>query len=464
MPESKITLSELNLMVRNALQNAFPDTVWVVAEIAEQKQNQTGHCYLELIEKEEGTDRITARARATIWASLWRMLNPYFESVTGRPLSAGIKVLIQVSVEFHEVYGFSLNIRDIDPTYTIGDLSRKRAETIARLKKEGVFEMNRELSMSMAPRNIAVISSPTAAGLGDFVDQLEKNEYGFQYTIRLFPAVMQGENAEQSIRNAMDQVYLFDGFFDVVVLIRGGGATADLGCFDSYELAYYITQLPIPVLTGIGHERDESVADLVANVRVKTPTAAAEFLVGRSLAFLRRIDESQQRLMKTVQTRLSFERMRNGRIVAGLKPMVVRMLQSRQHQLSSDQSRCVSLVSTLLIEHKNLLQQKSNLLQQWTNMSLSQGNNVLEGNKKRLKILYRSFLNGEKLKLQNYEKTNRLVSPLNVLRRGYSITTQNGKTLKNSDQVEPGTSIRTILSSGEIISVVEKLKKQKKSL
>ncbi len=464
MPESKITLSELNLMVRNALQDAFPDTIWVVAEIAEQKQNQTGHCYLELIEKDEQTDRVTARARATIWASLWRMLKPYFESVTGRPLSAGIKVLVQASVEFHEVYGFSLNIRDIDPTYTIGDLSRKRAETISRLKKEGVFEMNRELSMSLAPRNIAVISSPTAAGLGDFVDQLEKNEYGFQYTLRLFPAVMQGENAEQSIRTAMDQVYSFDGFFDVLVLIRGGGATTDLGCFDSYELAYYITQLPIPVITGIGHERDESVADLVANVRVKTPTAAAEFLIGRSLSFLRRIDESQQRFTKTVQSRLSFERMRNSRIVAGLRPMVARMLQSRQHQLEINQSRCVSLVSALLAGHKNLLQQKSNQLNQQTGMVLLQAKNRLQVDRIRLKTAYRSLLNGEMLKLHNLEKANRLVSPVNVLRRGYSITVQNGKAIKNSDQVESGTSIRTILSSGEIISVVEKLKKQKKSL
>ncbi|MDP4205536.1 MAG: exodeoxyribonuclease VII large subunit, partial [Bacteroidota bacterium] len=205
--DARLTLSELNMLVRDVLQDAFSETIWVIAEIAELKQNQSGHCYLELIEKDELTDTVTARSRATIWGYTYRMLKPYFESTTGHQLAAGIKVLLNVTVEFHEVYGFSLNVRDIDPTYTLGDLARKRAEIIARLEREGVLTMNKELSMPLIPKNIAVISSPTAAGLGDFMDQLDKNPYKYRFYTRLFPALMQGAGAEASIISALEQIY-----------------------------------------------------------------------------------------------------------------------------------------------------------------------------------------------------------------------------------------------------------------
>ena len=276
-----IGLYQLNSLVKQELKNRFPDTFLVIAEIADVKENRSGHCYLELVEKREGDDAVIATARATIWAFTYRMLKPYFETTTGKSLQRGIKVLVSVEIVFHELYGYSLNIKNIDPTFTVGDLERKRKEIIDRLTQEGVIDMNRELELPMLPKTIAVISSPTAAGYGDFTDQLHRNVYGYAFHTKLFPAVMQGEKTTESVIAALERIYEYESLFDVVVIIRGGGSQTDLGSFDSYDLAANVAQFPIPVLAGIGHERDETIVDRVAYRSVKTPTAAAAFLIER---------------------------------------------------------------------------------------------------------------------------------------------------------------------------------------
>jgi exodeoxyribonuclease VII large subunit len=276
MDQKAISLCELLAQVKSALKNTLPFSWWIRAEISELKANYSGHCYLELIEKNDLTDTIKAKVKATIWSSVFRMLQPYFETTTQTKLVAGIKVMIKVSADFHELYGFSLNVTDIEPSYTIGEMARQKLEIINRLKTEGVFEMNRSLSIPEIPCRIAVISSKTAAGLGDFMDQLSGNQYGYKFYIQLFPAAMQGLEAEQSVIEALDKVNRYEEFFDVVVLIRGGGAQSDLSCFNSYWLNFNICQFTLPVLTGIGHEQDETIADLVAFKRLKTPTAVAE--------------------------------------------------------------------------------------------------------------------------------------------------------------------------------------------
>jgi exodeoxyribonuclease VII large subunit len=228
-----------------------------VAEISELNMNRSGHCYLELIEKDSLSDKIIAKSRATIWAFTFRTLKAYFETTTGETLRGGLKVLLKASIEFHEVFGFSLNIQDIDPQYTLGDLARKKAQIIQQLTSEGVLDMNKGLPFPLVPQRIAVISSETAAGYGDFLNQLETNSFGYCFFTELFPAIMQGDKASESIILALEHVYSHIDEFDLVAIMRGGGSKSDLNCFDDYELAYFITQFPLPILTGIGHERDD---------------------------------------------------------------------------------------------------------------------------------------------------------------------------------------------------------------
>ena len=279
-PASVLSLTELNRNIKQALRDALPETYWVRAETSEVRVNSySGHCYLEFIEKDERTGQVAARARGTIWAQQYAVIRPYFEEETGRPFTSGLKVLVRVAVDFHELYGLSLTVHDIDPSFTVGDLVRRRKEIIRQLQADGVFDLNRSLSLPPRPQRIAVISSATAAGYEDFTDQLLGNEYGFPFYVRLYPALMQGERTEASIIAALDRIYAVREAFDVVVIIRGGGSTADLSSFDSYALAANCAQFPLPIITGIGHERDDTVVDLVAHTRLKTPTAVAAFLI-----------------------------------------------------------------------------------------------------------------------------------------------------------------------------------------
>jgi len=274
-----ITLSDMQERIKQALTGALPDSYWVTAEINELKTNSTGHCYLELVEKDETGEALKAKAAATIWASTFRLLKPYFETTTGRALSSGIRVLVKVNVQFHSVYGLCLSITDIDPAYTVGEVELQRRKTIARLKEEGVFEMNRELELPLLPQRIAIVSSEQAAGYGDFINHLHNNDYDFAFRTQLFPSLVQGAGAAQSIIEQLALINEQRKAFDVVVIIRGGGSAADLACFDEYELAAHVAQFPLPVLAGIGHEKDESVVDLVAHAAFKTPTAVANFLI-----------------------------------------------------------------------------------------------------------------------------------------------------------------------------------------
>ena len=253
----ELTLTQLNSIVKDALRQCFPDRYWVRAEVSEARDNYTGHCYLEFIEKDKRNSQIIAKARGNIWANRWRIIKPYFERETGQIFGPGIKVLVEVSVEFHEVYGYSLVVNDIDPTYTIGDMARNRAEILRRLDEAGVKDLNKELEMAELPRRYAIISSPTAAGYGDFMNQLENNQRGYKIYTKLFPSIMQGAQTGASIISALSMIYEYQDLFDAVVIIRGGGATSDLNAFDDFELAYNVAQFPLPVITGIGHDRSE---------------------------------------------------------------------------------------------------------------------------------------------------------------------------------------------------------------
>ncbi len=274
-----LSLSDMQQRIKQVLEGALSGSYWITAEINELKTNSAGHCYLELVEKDEAGGTLKAKASATIWAYTFRMLKPYFETTTGRALGAGIRVLVKANVQFHAVYGLSLSITDIDPAYTVGEVELQRRKTIAQLQADGVFDMNRELELPLLPQRVAVISSEQAAGFRDFMNHLHHNEYDFAFHTQLFPSLMQGAGAVQGIIESLSLVNAHRNAFDAVVIIRGGGSVADLACFDDYELAAHVAQFPLPVLTGIGHDKDESVVDMVAHTAFKTPTAVADFLI-----------------------------------------------------------------------------------------------------------------------------------------------------------------------------------------
>ncbi len=409
MPEENRTLSELLGQVKGALEKGLPDQYWVVAEIMELRENR--HCYLELIEKSEENDSLLAKVRATIWASRYGMLRPFFEASTGTRLKSGIKILCKASVEFHAQYGLSLNITDIDPSYTLGDLARKKQEVIQRLRKEGVFDMNRELPFPLVPQHIAVISSQTAAGYGDFMETIQNNRHGFYFHATLFPAVMQGDEAPLSITSAMEEIYESDSDFDCVVLIRGGGSKADLESFNHYDLSYFITQFPLPVITGIGHERDESVADMVAHKGLKTPTAVAEFLVDQLLAFEFQLSAMLDRLSTSVRMRVQGDLSRLERYGRDMMHLSKALLFQQSEQVRQTEDR-------LRRELAMLLERKGEYLAQ-------------------------------------LKKRNELVDPRNILLRGYSMTLLEGKSVSSIKNIKPGSLLETRLYKGSIISKVE---------
>ena len=310
----------------------LPDEYWVEAELSECRENG-GHCYMELIEKDEHSNTPIARAAAKCWRQTWLMVKPYFERTTGQPLRAGMKVLLKVYAQFHESYGFSWIVSDIDPTYTMGDMARRRQEIVNQLREEGVFDLQKELEIPMFAQRIAVVSSENAAGYGDFCNQLADNEYGFVFQTMLFPAIMQGEQVEQSVIAALNKINNVIDDFDVVVIIRGGGATADLSGFDTLALAENVANFPLPIITGIGHDRDESILDMVSHTRVKTPTAAAAFLIDHLAEVMSRIDECQTAVVAYVNRRMEMERMRLDRVSTHLAASCKELLLNKRHRV-----------------------------------------------------------------------------------------------------------------------------------
>ena len=344
--ENHITLFELNRLVREAIEIEMPNEYWVEAEVAECREAR-GHCYLELIEKDEQTATPIAKASAKCWASKWAVVKPYFERTTGQRLVAGMKVLLKVYPQFHEAFGFSWIVTDIDPTYTLGDMARQRQAIIRQLKAEGVFDLQKELTLPLFCQRIAVISSETAAGYGDFCHQLSNNPYGFQFETHLFSAIMQGEEVEGSIINALTRIY--DQPFDCVVIIRGGGATSDLSGFDTLALAEHVANFPIPIITGIGHERDECILDMVSHIRVKTPTAAAALLIEHLKGVLDAIEGAQERITRAAQQQLAAVSYQLTALEQRIPLLLERRMTNALHQLQLIEERVKGLDPQLLL-------------------------------------------------------------------------------------------------------------------
>lgn len=418
-------------MVRDVVELGMPGSYWVEAELSEVRE-RSGHCYMELVQKDLTGNSTVARASARCWRSTWASVRPGFEQVTGEHFRAGLKVLLQVHAQFHENFGFSWIVTDIDPAYTLGDMARRRQEIIRILKEEGVFDLNKELCLSLFASRIAVVSSESAAGYGDFCNQLDTNAYGFAFSVRLFPAVMQGERTEGSIISALDAINSEADDFDCVVIIRGGGAVSDLSAFDSLALAENVANFPLPVITGIGHERDESVLDMVANKRVKTPTAAAALLIENLKHTYDRIVQAQERISVSVSRRMEYERVRLER-VSGRIPVLFSLVKTRQQaRIDSLFARVGAAAGRIVAEERLRLDRLSVALAPAVRQRLSAENHRLE-------------LLGQRISA---------VDPAILLRRGYSITLHNGRAVYSPDQLSDGDVIETRLAEGNVRSVV----------
>jgi len=327
---TSLSLSELCALLDEQIQQAFPATYWVRAEIAQ--LTDRGHCYLELVEKGE-RGIFAAKMRATCWSNTWQLISAYFLQETGKRPEAGMQVLVEVSVEFHPVYGLSLNIQNIDPSFTLGDLARQRQLTLQRLEQDGVLDMNKSLALPTVIRRIAVISAEAAAGYGDFIHQLSDNPYHLSFTTQLYPAVMQGEGAAHSIISALNTIAANTDDYDCVAIIRGGGATTDLTCFDTYELASHCAQFPLPILSGIGHTRDISIVDMVVHSSLKTPTAVAEMLIDHNAQQLVRIDQLRQRLARVATQIVAIRKQQIEQLRLTLQYTIARTLQTERNKI-----------------------------------------------------------------------------------------------------------------------------------
>lgn len=434
MQSKPYTLFELNNIVRKSIELTLRDEYWVEAEISEVRENN-GHCYMELVQKDERGNTPVARASAKCWRSVWQTIRPKFERITNMRLHSGMKVLLLVYPQFHEAYGFSWIVDDIDPTYTLGDMARRRQEIIKTLKEEGVFDLNRQIPLATFAQRIAVISSMTAAGYGDFCHQLEDNRYGFRFSITLFPAIMQGEGIEQSVISQLNEIYDRIDQYDCVVIIRGGGASSDLSGFDSLALAENIANFPLPVITGIGHDRDETVADMVAHTRVKTPTAAAAMLIDNLRRIADHISDMQQRISSIVLMTLQTEHQRLSRL-SQIIPALFSVVSVKQT------ARVDNLAQRLAAAARNLIADKRSRL------------GILSS---RLGPSATGIAAKETHRLEMLAQRASAVDPQLMLSRGYSITmTPDGKVVKDAATLAEGTEITTRLSKGEVKSIVTK--------
>ena len=433
MEHTPLSLYELNALVRQSVRLCMPDAYWVQAELSDVRTNYSGHCYLEFVQKDPHSNALLAKARGIIWSNVFGRLKPYFERETGQAFAAGLKVLVKVTVDFHELYGYSLTVSDIDPTYTLGDMARRRKEILQRLDAEGVLTMNKELELPELAQRIAVISSPTAAGYGDFCGQLRQNAFGFVFYTKLFPAVMQGDQVEASVIRALNRIYAEADRWDVVVIIRGGGAVSDLSGFDTYGLAANCAQFPLPIITGIGHERDDTVIDLVSHTRVKTPTAAAEFLINHLRATADRLEQYASFFRQEVPGLLSRHKER-------LERWVTRIPARVQMRLQNEGFRQERLLKRIHLAWQTRLMRETYRLQV----------------EPRLGVALQARLQREAQRLQLFGQQVKSASPDLLLQRGYSITLKNGKAVTDPSLLSPGDEVVTRVAKGEFRSKVIK--------
>jgi exodeoxyribonuclease VII large subunit len=452
----KLSLTELQLIIKDSLYLALPDFYWVIGEISEIKENYAGHCYLELVEKHPDEKNPKARIKAIIWSNRYRFLKSLFENLTGESLSEGMKILVKTKVEYHELYGLSLVISDIDPSFTIGEIALKRQMVIKRLEEEGVFSMNKEIEFPFVPQKIAVISSKNSAGYSDFMTHIKENSYGYIFYTALFESAMQGTETEQSVITALDRIADYPDLFDVVVIIRGGGSQSDLSWFDSYNIAYHVTQFPIPVITGIGHEKDLSVTDMVAFESLKTPTAVADYLIDSVLNAENSLNEMSTEIAEKSRSIIEDNRHLLESFRLKLIPVSKLLISSHKERLSGSIIELINHGKEYILKAGLYPASQKSRLTSSTGSFLPGKRSVAERKRLDLMNFTLNTLGKIKVRLSGLDNTLSILNPENVLKRGYTITTLNGVIIKSSGQVEGDDIIDTRLSDGRVRSKVMK--------
>ncbi|HPC98848.1 MAG TPA: exodeoxyribonuclease VII large subunit [Bacteroidales bacterium] len=451
----KLSLTELQLLIRDSLYTSLPGFFWVFAEIAEAKENFSGHCYLELIEKHPDETNVRARVRAVIWNNRYRLVKSSFESITGERLREGLKILFRAKIEYHEVYGLSLIITDIDPAFTVGEMALRRRQILLKLEEDGVISMNRELELSPAPKRIAVISSKNAAGYNDFIKHLNSNIYGYVFHTALFDAVMQGQETEESIISALNRISEYAGLFDAVAIIRGGGSQSDLSWFDNYNIAYHITQFPLPVLTGIGHEKDLTVTDIVAFHALKTPTAVADYLIERMVSAESILEELGNEISSLASEIIDDKKELIGSWRLRLLPVAGMMLSSERKRLSALTVKMTLSGRKLLNGFMITLSDYMKGLRTNTGVFLKRNQADLSGSAEIIKINSRNVLMKAVQTLEYQHNKLSVLDPLNVLKRGFTLTVKDGEIIKSVEMVNTGDKVTTIFRDGSVTSRVE---------
>ena len=450
----KLTLTELQLIIKDSLYMALPDMYWVIAEISEIRENYNGHCYLELVEKHPDEISIRSRVKAVIWSSRYRFIKSFFENSTRESLREGIKILVRAKIDYHEIYGLSLVINDIDPAFTIGEMALKRQMILKKLEEEGVLAMNKELDFPLVPQRIAIISSSNAAGYDDFMKHLTGNSFGYVFYTALIETPMQGNETEAGVIRALEKIAGHLEKFDLAVIIRGGGSQTDLSWFDNYNIAYYITQFPLPVITGIGHEKDLSVADIVAYRSLKTPTAVADFLIEcmnnaeiSLIEMIKKIIEKSRLILEESKIHIDSSRLK-------LIPVARMMISEFKEELSGiliDMIRTgkeyIMRAGLLPVNHKSRLISGAR-------SNLSARGTLLTGKKQSLINHSKNCLNNMNNKIGRFDSSLKILDPENVLMRGYTITSLNGKIIKKSVLLKKDDMIDTRFSDGSVSSKV----------
>jgi exodeoxyribonuclease VII large subunit len=454
MPDNKLSLTELQLIIKDSLYISLPDFYWIVAEISEMKENSAGHCYLELVEKLPDEKNARAKVKAIIWGKRSGFLKSFFENSTGETLREGMKVLVRVKIEYHELYGLSLIISDIDPSFTIGEMALKRQMIIKKLEEDGVFSMNKEILFPALPQRVAVISSVKAAGYSDFLKHLSENSFGYVFYTALFESPMQGSETENGIISALNSIADHIGLFDVVAIIRGGGSQSDLSWFDNYNIAFHVTQFPLPVITGIGHEKDLSVTDMVAFQSLKTPTAVADYLIDSIAAVEDRLNEISSEISEFSKVIIDYSKERIESSKMRLIP-AAKLLVSGERELLS--GKIIKIINTgkqyilkagiMPANHKLRLVSSAGLFS-------SAKYKVLERMSQDMINLVSNTMSKQKIKTDSLENSLKILDPSNVLRRGYTITSLNGKIIKNSYETSENDIIDTKFSDGTVKSKV----------
>ena len=447
-----IPLSQYTNAITNAVAMARElSGVWVIAELSDVRI-AGGHCYMELIEKNE-TGQTIAKLRATIWRSTYNQLRQKFFAATQREITNGIKALVRGSANHHSLYGLAFNITDIDPNYTVGDMERLRREILMKLHKEGIAMMNKNLPFPLAPQKIAVISAEGAAGFGDFMNQLMGNKDGFVFYPFLFPCVMQGDHVSESIRHALEIIESTAHIWDCVAIVRGGGATTDLNGFDDYELARAVATCGIPVVVGIGHERDRNVLDEVAHTSLKTPTAVAGFFIDCARSAYEKVMNQVEKLRVFTTEQLRGEERRVSTIHGLVPQLAMRRLADNKSHLQSLAGKLPLLTQGRIGKERVKLDGAQNYLGNLAVGIIGKENLRIEGFLNLLKGASLNRVDHIKQKISSIESLIKVLDPLNTLKRGYSITRINGKAVKTKSSIAEGDILTTVLEDGEIRSL-----------